>query len=268
MQFQTTKEKSQNTIRHVIEFDKLLLLWQAPVSKDPSRLRYIVGEIVRKIPGKSELQSKPENLEISSESEQITLHYLKDSTDFKKAQSLGFDGYAAFKIDKIDHTINVLDAFMRRLPPRSRTDFSEYLKNLRLPENLSSSLSDFALLGYSGAKLPSDGFSIIPCFESVPKPFEFLMEVAGFRHLDQQAEIKLNEIILGTPAQFEKEPQNPIDPHAIRILMQNQKIGYVPRGYLSAFHQWMEKAYTLKGVVERKNGEITVPSLYLFVAVS
>lgn len=246
-QINQNNPKSQHIIQHVIEFNKLLLLWQAP--KDTSRLRYIVGEI-------------------SKQNGEIILHYLKNSADFKKAESLGFDGYAAFKIDKEHHNVNVLDAFLRRIPPRTRGDFPEYLANLRLPVDVASTLSDFALLGYAGAKLPSDGFSIIPSFESVPKPFEFLMEVAGFRHLENNAESKLQDIAFGTPVTFAKEQDNKVDPHAICIQLQGKKIGYVPRGYLSAVHQWMEKGYQIKAVVERKNGEIIIPSLYLFVSVS
>ncbi|MCD6038940.1 MAG: hypothetical protein K0S27_340 [Gammaproteobacteria bacterium] len=61
----------------------------------------------------------------------INLTYLVNTEDFRKAQNKGFKSYTAFQdIHKIHH--NVLDAFMRRLPPRTRGDFSEYMEGLRL----------------------------------------------------------------------------------------------------------------------------------------
>lgn len=233
---------SVHFIAHVIEFDKLILMWQS--QSDPDRIRYIVGEITRN-------------------GDQANLRYLKASSDFKSALALGFDGYPAFNINEPLHTQGVLDAFMRRLPPSTRGDFRQYLEILRLPPDLEK-ISDFSLLGYSGARLPSDGFQIVPSFENVTGPCEFLMEPAGFRHI---SEISLNEIALGSKVDFEEEPDNKKDAKAIRIMIGRNKIGYITRAYLPAFHRWLRDGWKIKAVVERKKDQPGSPTLYLFVTV-
>src|SRR3990167_8972072 len=123
-------------IEHIIEPTKLLLAWQS--SDEKHRTRYIVAEL-------------------TSTRDDVELVYLPETKDFIEAQKHGFKDYPAFQdINKTHH--HVLDAFMRRLPPRKRGDFSQYLESLRLKPD--TKMSDFALLGYSGAKLLSDGFSI------------------------------------------------------------------------------------------------------------
>lgn len=95
-------------IEHIIEPTKLLLAWQ---SLDEShRARYIVAELNRN-------------------GDKIDLTYLTHTKDFQEATSKGFEGYPAFQDTNKMHS-NVLDAFMRRLPPRARGDFIQYLEVL------------------------------------------------------------------------------------------------------------------------------------------
>lgn len=230
---------SRNVIEHLVDFDKLYLVWQAP--QDPHRLRYTVAVLIRTAFG-------------------VEFRYLKSSEDYQRAIKLGFTGYPAFNTDKEIHTVGVLDAFTRRLPPNTRGDFKQYLEILRLP----TEPSEFSLLGYAGAKLPGDSFTIIPSFEKVTNAFEFLMDVAGFRH---EVEMDLEKINLGTAVTFVEEPENIIDPDAIRICIENMKIGYVTRALLPAFHEWMKTGRQIDAVIERKNGQPDSPVLYLFVRV-
>ena len=58
-------------------------------------------------------------------------------------------------------------------PPRSRGDFGRFLGALRIKAD--AEISDFALLGYSGAKLPDDDFTVIHPFENASVPFEFMV---------------------------------------------------------------------------------------------
>lgn len=50
------------------------------------------------------------------------------------------------------------------------------------PRPIRGQLRDFALLGYSGAKLPNDGFELVHPFGDPPHAFEVLVEVVNFRH--------------------------------------------------------------------------------------
>ncbi|MDP1615350.1 MAG: hypothetical protein Q8L68_06095, partial [Methylococcales bacterium] len=109
-------------IEHMIEPSELLLAWQSLNEHD--RTRYIVGKLSRT-------------------TDDINLQYSVDTDDFRNAEKHGFTYYPAFP--NIDHTHHhVLDAFMRRLPPRTRGDFTQYLQAFRIKPD--AAFTDFALL--------------------------------------------------------------------------------------------------------------------------
>ncbi len=175
-------------IEHIVEPDRLLLSWQNP----SERLRMFVAELIRN-------------------GDEADLVYLKEREDFSKAQSLGFNGYPGFDIEINIHK-NVLTSFMKRLPPRSRGDFGRFLDALRIKPEAKDRISDFALLGYSGAKLPDDDFTVIHPFENASVPFEFMLPVEGYRYYQDELPppsyrqicgqiLKLNRIIQKTPKQ-------------------------------------------------------------------
>lgn len=226
-------------IEHIVEPTKLLLAWQS--SDESHRTRYLVGELERL-------------------GEEIRLIYRTDSQDFDKAVNKGFTPYPAFPDPKEPYS-NVLDAFMRRLPPRSRGDFPQYLERLRLKPDVQ--ISDFGLLGYSGAKLLSDGYSIIHPFYDVAGPCELLLEAAGYRHIAEKPAIKI-----GDPAVFVIEACHEItQEEAIRIEIQGNKIGYVNRGLIKTFLDWINNNRITGAWVEKINGTPGRPALYLFVTI-
>lgn len=228
-----------NLINYIVEFDKLNLIWQS--ENDPNHLRYVVAHLIR-------------------HGNDIQLRYLKATKDFNDASTLGFKGYPAFNIEQEIYSDGVLEAFKRRLPPRSRGDFNKFLEMFRLPPN--ANISDFALLGYSGAKLPGDEFSITPSLESITGNYEFLMEVAGFRH---NSKIPIADIAMNSAITFDLEPDNLVDSEAIMILLDGHKIGYVPRSLLPHFHKWLAEKRIESAVIERKNGQPDKPILYVFI---
>ncbi len=226
-------------IEHIIEPTKLLLAWQS--SDEKHRTRYIVAELNRT-------------------DDDINLTYLVDTKDFRQAQSKGFESYPAFQ--DINKTYdNVSDAFMRRLPPRARGDFSQYLEGLRLKPDVQ--LSDFALLGYSGAKLLSDGFSIIHPFNNVIDACELLIEAAGFRHLQKNHD----DIAINDPVSFVREFNDATQEDAIRTMAGDKHIGYVNRGLLPAFFDWMESEQIAGAWIEKINGTPGRPTVYIYVKV-
>ncbi len=224
-------------IEHTIEPHRLLLVWQAPDGKE--RTRFVVGELVR-------------------ESDMVSFRYLTETEDFKRACELGFSCYPAFrKIERV-YTDGVMDTFMRRLPPRKRGDFAKYLQQWRLvPENTPS---DFALLAYSGARLPTDGFSIDWPLSEVEAPCELLIEVAGFRY---QHEVSVDELSVGMPVSFRHEPENIHDNNALAVEWCNRCIGYVKRTQRDAVMHWLRE-YDIEASIERLNGTKERPVVYLF----
>jgi hypothetical protein len=231
-----------NQIEHIVEPTKLLLAWQQP-SLTGDRRRWAVGELVKADSG-------------------LELRYYPEShPDVIEARKLGYKGYPAFSLTMLVHRSGVLEAFLRRLPPRTRADFSEYRRYFRLPGD--SSISDMALLGYSEAKLPSDGFSLVHPFEEIPAKFELLHEVAGFRHYIDQ----VPPLPVGARVDFELEPTNTYDPNAVKITYQGHLLGYVNRLQAPIFYQWL-RSRTISAVIEKTNGQPDRPRLFVFVKVS
>lgn len=228
-------------VEHIFEPKRLLLAWQAPEGLD--RTRFIVGE----------LQKHHDN---------VTFRYTSESEDFEKAQRLGFRIYPAFKHTNVEYREGVLETFMRRLPPKSRRDFGRYLELYRLPKD--QSISDFGLLGYTGAKLPTDGFSIVNPFDGLSGPCEFLLEIAGFRYLSN---LSPDELHIGDPVAIKPDDKNKYDPNAVMIEYKGKTIGYVNRGLCATFRHWIKERYKISGTLERINGHPVRPLVFVFVKV-
>lgn len=232
------------TIEHIVEPSRLLLSWQAPEGVD--RKRHLVAELRRR-------------------GDDADLVYLRQSKDYADAKAKGFSGeYPGFPADK-GHA-GVLAAFMRRLPPRQRGDFDKFLEAIRIP--LDAVISDFAMLGYAGARLPGDDFSIIHPFDDARPPFEFLLLIAGYRYYRDN--VPCESLKPGMAVRFELEPDNPQDPDAVRIVIpgvSERAAGYVCRGLLPQFRHWLISGLAVEGTFERLNGTSDHPLAYVFVAV-
>lgn len=228
------------TIEHLVEPQRLLLFWQARESEN--RSRYQVGELI-------------------SQDGKVSLRY-DTGNEIEAAKKAGFKGYPAFSLKQAEHDHQVLEAFQRRLPPRNRRDFSRYLELRAIsPE---AKISDFALLGYSGAKLPDDGFELVHPFDNPPEAFEVLLEIAGFRH---EATVSHEALQPGYDIQFEPEPENLHDSKAIRIESSGRKLGYVPRSQLDMMHRMLEQDASISGEIFRINGTVSRPLVYVLVSV-
>jgi len=233
-----------NWIEHIVEPNRLLLTWQAPDKEN--RLRRIIAELIRT-------------------GDEAKLKYLTESDDYKEAVKLGFNGFAAFSLDDQSYD-NVLGVFMKRLPPRTRTDFIKYLEAIRIPEKLKDKISDFALLGYSGARLPDDDFSVVHPFDGVNAGFELFTEICGFRH--NEGTNILSELKEGQEVVLEKEPSNMYDPLAVKIMFNKVKLGYINRGQLIAINRWIDHNLISEVVIERINGLPGNPKVYIFIKVA
>ena len=233
-----------NTLQHIIEPVRLLLTWQPSDEQATARTRRVVGEV----------RIEPDG--------QAVFRYLKNSSDFEEAKKAGFQGFPAFGEKQDEIRQGVIESLMRRLPSRKREDFSEYLAQHRLPNPFDH--SDMALLGYTGARLPSDGFALVPDFSSNEVPCDFLIEVAGLRHVNLDA---VENIHIGDEITFEIDPENPVESDAIAVVHQGQRIGYVNRVLKYTFHNWLELHHVAASVV-RINGKPERPLVYVRVSVT
>jgi hypothetical protein len=230
---------------NIVEPKKLLLTWQPADEQSPDRIRRVVAELVNDVEGKS------------------VFRYLRNTVDFEDAVKAKFTGFPAFELNDNLYTNTPIEVFRRRLPPRSREDFSQFLLQYRLP--FPFNYSDMALLAYTGARLPSDGFSLVPVFDIEQVPCDYLMEVSGVRHvikgnLDEM--IAIDDIVT-----FERDAENLIDIGAIQVLCRNNKIGYVNRAMLGIFNFWIDNR-TVSATIERINGKPSRPLVYIRISVS
>ena len=121
-----------------------------------------------------------------------------------------------------------------------------------------------ALLGYTGARLPSDGFALVPDFPADAVPCDFLMEVAGLRHVCNKG---IENIHVGDLVTFETDATNPVDADALVVVHQGQNIGYVNRAIKNNFRGWLQ-AHHVAALVERMNGKPERPLVYVRVSVT
>jgi hypothetical protein len=195
------------------------------------------------------------------DSEQWVFRYRWRTPDFEAAKDAGFQGYPAFRLEQRDFTSGVRDAFMRRLPPRYRGDFDDFLMMHKLPVPFTG--SDLALLGYTGARLPSDGFGFVPEFGESVQPCQYILEVAGVRHVYGN---NLSGLAVGDDIEFRPEPDNVVDADAIAVYRGDRKLGYVNRAMLGTFSRWIQAA-RVKARIERLNGKPERPLVYVRVDV-
>ncbi|UUY07981.1 HIRAN domain-containing protein [Pseudomonas sp. J452] len=203
-----------NIIDHIFEPKRLLLVWHSSKDGTPHHRR-VVGELYK-------------------DADSISFQYLKNTNDYKEAEKEGFIGFPAFsKTSSIFN--NAIDAFMSRLPPRKRADFSKYLAQYALPSNFSG--SDLSLLGYTGARLASDNFELCPDFSDANEPVDLVLEVSGVKYNMNDT----SALLEGTPIHFELEPENKFDPSAIAIHAKIGKLGYVSRAINKGFKDLLDR---------------------------
>lgn len=234
-----------NIIRHIVEPTRLLLTWQS--SDEAARTRFAVGQIEK---------SREIVFRYFSEQEFETLN----GRPLAYVRELGFSQYPAFKPKSAVH-VGVLDAFMRRLPPRKRADFDDYIRHFRIEAGLS--VSDFALLGLTEAKLPSDGFAIVDPLDDTSSRRELVVEAVGHRHYAATCDLTG---AVGEPVWFEPESNNPHDSNAVMVTARGQKIGYINRFQCLAFREWL-RGQRVTGSIDRIDREHGHPRVHVFVRV-
>ncbi len=238
-------------VHQVIEPKRLYLAWQAS-DQSGDRFRWAIGELLKVDDTRLSLRYFQEGTEFKN---------LNQGRDFSEAKALGYAGHPAFTITRSFHTEGVSQVMFRRLPPRSRPDFSQYKEQFRLPPDLQ--ISDFALLGHTEAKLPGDGFSVVDPLYPEASECDLLLEVAGYRYY--AASLK-KPLTVGSTIQVLTEPDNVRDAHAIKFCFEGQKVGNINRLQTSAFNSWIGKS-SISAVVDRINGIANRPRVLVFIQV-
>lgn len=228
-----------NYIEHIRHPKRLLLVWQG--AEGSARLRRSVAELV-------------------CEGTVVRFRYLVGTNDFDEACNAGFVSFPAFRKLDAEYSLGVVDTLLRRLPPKSRGDYGKYLEQFRI--RIDQPVSAFELLGITGAKLPSDGFSIVDPLEEMTTDCDVMMEVAGFRHVAKESGISVSDIRQGSDVRFVPEPDNEHDPNAVLVMFNQAPIGYVIRQQAPAIKQLLSTS-EVRAKVERINGTEDRPLIHL-----
>lgn len=230
-------------LRYIVEPSALWLTWQSTEVGSSDRSRRIVGQLL-------------------VEGDAAVFRYLRAHPDFAAAKQAGFQGHPAFDL-KANAAIGAaaLDPFLRRIPPRKREDFSAYLALHLLPDPFPA--SNVALLGYTGARLPSDGFVLLPAFSAEDVPLDFVAEVAGLRHTFFG---DVSAIRLGDEISLRHDASNPIEADAVAFYWRDVKLGYISRVLRQRFLGWIRER-SVRGEVARVNGTPSRPLVYVRIEV-
>jgi hypothetical protein len=239
----------QNWIEHICEPQRLLLAWQAP-DQFGNRFRWAVGEISR---------TKDDYLFRYFEGPEF--ESFNQGKSYSKLLSMGYHGYPAFDPREINHTRNVLAPFLRRLASRGRSDFDAYTRYYHLHPDVQ--ISDFALLGITEAKLPSDGFSLVNTLDEAAPSCDLFLEVAGHRYYRENLP---GGSLIGKSVELIPEPNNKHDPNAVMVRLHKKCIGYINRLQTRTFKAWISED-RVSALIERLNGDIDRPRLFIFVRV-
>jgi hypothetical protein len=237
-----------NWIKTICEPKELILAWQAP-DHLKERYRWAVGAITRS-DGHYSLRYFAPGSEFES---------FNPGWNYASLLQLGYKGYPAFSLRVTEHTHGVLEAFLRRVAPRNRSDFDLYRQNFRISPD--AELSDFGLLAVTEAKLPSDGFSVVYMLDPDAEQCDLVLEIAGFRYYVKNAPFLTAAI--GERVELAHEPTNHRDPNAVEILVRGVRIGYMNRLQARTFLQWMHEG-RVSCVLERLNGSSDRPRAFIF----
>ncbi len=237
-------------IEHPTEPHELILAWQAPDEfRDEDRRRWEIGVIYRE--GASVRFRYFEEPEFGARNFGRTL---------EKLRSYGFAGYPAFKFEPgRTYASEVLETFERRLPPRSRADFKQYLDYFSIPEHIDVSLMQ--LLAISEARLPGDGFSLIDPLDSSMPTGEAAFEIAGYRHESPYTLPSLGELL-----ELKAEPDNKWDPQAVAVYLGPVRIGFVNKIQAPVVGTWLSTR-EIECVLLRFNGRQGAPRAYALLRI-
>lgn len=234
-------------INKLIDPKKLLLIWQAPsdASNQPAGTRFVVGEIISNEVG-------------------VKLRYYVNQ-DVKTALDKGFNGLTAYPYEPgKDFNGNLIDILSKRLPPSSRGDYADYLKSYRISSS-AEGITTLSLLAYTSGKLEGDGFSFAHTFEGVEAPFDYVFEIAGFRHnkgMDIEPITSLQDSVVTLRA----ETDNEYDEDAIAVLCDGRKLGYVPKGLNSVLKKFMS-INRVNAFITKVNGTTQKPNVLVYVEI-
>lgn len=224
-----------------IQTQRALLTWQSPLGGSGSRNRYAVGELV-------------------ADGTSARFTYLTDNESFRAAQAEGFEGYPGLPLGA-SHSDDALQILRRRLPQADRDDFKVFLTTFGLSPT--ARFHDLTLLAYTGARLVSDSFGVSETFDGFGRPFQFIFDVAGFRHYLNNVE----GVKAGDPICLVADPTNKHDSNAVCVVRDGERrLGFINRLQSQRVLEWL-RADAIRTEIFRLNGRPQYPRLFILASI-
>jgi len=239
-------------IKHLGQPRRLILEWEPPIEAS-DRKRWSIGEVIG--------DGVPSSFRYFTG---IEFENNNDGRTIDAARQAGYWGFPAFGPHKDDLAkpieTGVAETLARRLAARSRSDFNDYLKHHLLQP--SEMLTDMALLGATGARLPGDGFAVTDPLDNITSARDMVIELVGFRHyLDKSLALPRGAVL-----QLQPEPNSEHDPDAIKVIYGTETVGYINRLQAKGLGRLIQ-THDVSAYVHRFNGTPTRPRAYAFVQV-
>lgn len=220
-----------------IQTRRALLTWQRPLEQPGSRDRFAVAELSQCEGG-------------------VAFSYL-DEEGLAPALESGFCGYPGLALGDAHEAATALDVLARRLPPRNRPDFHEFMETFGLSPQ--ADFSDLSLLAYTGARVTGDSFGVTETFEGFDRPFRYVFDVSGYRHYRDGAP----DIAIDEPVIFQHDPTNEYDLHAVEATRNSGvRLGYINRLQTQTVREWLERG-SVDARVFRLGGRSAYPRLFV-----
>lgn len=192
-----------------IKSDYLYLMWKEP----QSRLRYKVG--------------------VLKKSEKYEFKYVDDIKEIVKK---GFNLLVSFPdINKKYISDRLFPELLSRIPGPTRVDIKDILEKYELKE-----YDSFELLKRSGAKTSLDTLEFIdPILNFRSKNIIRKFYIAGTRYYcTKNNEEKIN---IGDKVNLIQEPSNKYDKFAIKMIINDVFVGYIPIYYSEVIYKYLNK---------------------------
>jgi hypothetical protein len=225
-------------IDNPIQTNRALLTWMRPLGAGGRRDRYVIAELVQDSAG---------------------VCFTWQTKDLEAARQTGFDGYPGITLNLGTRNYEAIKVLLRRLPPRGRSDFPDFLRAFGMaPE---ARWSDLSLLAYTGARVvsDSDGFGVAETFDGFDRAFRYVFDVSSFRKY-RDGSPDLHE---GDQIRFQCEDTNAFDPQAVQVLdFRNNCLGYINRTQTERMRSWLADGQ-VDAHVFRINGRSSYPRLFV-----
>ncbi|MBU2915485.1 HIRAN domain-containing protein [Reichenbachiella agariperforans] len=166
----------------------------------------------------------------------------------KRAYDDGFTVYTEFPDTTKVYRDNVMDVFGQRIMKTERSDIADFLDFWEIDDKYMN--DKYYMLAHTQGLNPTDNFEFLADYHPV-KCLRFLTDLASL----SISKLPLDALNIGDRLTYRLEPNNPIDRYAVRVLKNEEEIGYIKKIHSRVFHK-SKNTLTLEVKAVEKNGAI------------